>query len=58
MNKEDFTTLDKQWFTYGNSIHSALNNKEIKQARKFLEEWFERYTQFKDKCVKVSGGDE
>lgn len=52
MNKEDFTTLDKQWFTYGNSIHSALNNKEIKQARKFLEEWFERYTQFKDKCVK------
>jgi len=39
--------IKNQWFIYGNSIHVALDNKDIKLAKKFLGEWFKEFTKLK-----------
>ena len=50
---KDMKKLDEHFFVYGNSISTALNNKNIKQAKKFLGEWFEKYMEFKEDYLDV-----
>lgn len=45
MKKED---LDRIFFVYCNSIHDALDRKDCKQAKGFIQEMFNEYTKIRN----------